>query len=81
MPDYLNSGDNKEADKRVNGAITNRIHNEFNDIFCGISCLDGTYSFQVKEGSHLYQAPPQRDITKRRAEMATEAGNNCPITC
>ena len=39
MPDYFNSSDEKEGDKRVNEAITNRIYNEFNDLFSGIDCF------------------------------------------
>ena len=42
MPGYLNSSNNKEADKRVSEAITNRNHNEFNDLFSGIGCFEDT---------------------------------------
>ena len=40
--------------------IRNRIHIEFNDLFPGIWCFEGTFSLQVKEGSHPYQAPTGR---------------------
>ena len=63
MSDYLNSSksktnisnyfyasDNKE-DKTGSGAITNRIHNEFNYLFSGIGCFKGTFSLQIKDGS------------------------------
>ena len=33
MPAYFNSSDNKEADKRVSEAVTNKLQNEFNDLF------------------------------------------------
>ena len=33
MSDHFHSGNNKEAGKRVSETITNRIHNEFNDLF------------------------------------------------
>ena len=48
MSDYFNSSDNKEADKRVSVAITNRICNEYNDLFFGMGCFEGTFSLQVK---------------------------------
>ena len=60
MPDHFNSSNNKEADKRVNEAITNRIHNEFYSLFSGTTCLEGTFFMQVKDGSCPYQAPPRR---------------------
>ena len=59
-PDYLNSSYNKQADKRTNGTITNRILNAFNNLFSGIGCFEDMFSLQVKEGSHLYQVPPRR---------------------
>ena len=60
MPDYFNSSNNKEADKGVSEADTNRILDEFNDLFSGICCFDGIFSVQVEEGSQAYQAPPRR---------------------
>ena len=35
MSEYFHSSDNTMADKRVSRAITNRMHNEFNDLFSG----------------------------------------------
>ena len=52
--DYSNSCNNKEEGKRASEAIKNRILNELNDLFSGIVCLEGTFSLQVKEGSHSY---------------------------
>ena len=60
MPDYFNSSDSKETDKRVSEAITNRIHNEFNDVFSVIACFESISSLEVKEGSGLYQKLPRR---------------------
>ena len=60
MPDYFNSSDNKEADKRAREAISNRIHKEVNNFFCGVGCFKGMFSLQVKEGSCPYQASPRR---------------------
>ena len=62
MTDYFNSSYNNDRDKRVSEVITNRIHNEFNDIFCGIVCSQGTFPLQVKEGSCLYKAPSRREF-------------------
>ena len=59
MPHYFNLSDNNEAEKRESEAITNRIYKELNDLFSGISCFEGTFSLQVKEGSHPYQASPR----------------------
>ena len=60
MAHYFNYSDKKKTDKRVSTAIMHRIHNEFNDLFSGICCFKGTFSLQVKEGSHPYQAPTRR---------------------
>ena len=40
--------------------ITNRIHIEYNNLFFGIGCFQGTFSLQVTEGSHPYQVPRKR---------------------
>ena len=55
MSDYFHCSENKEADKRANEAIINRIYNEFNNFFSGIGCFEGTFSLQVKE--HLNMQP------------------------
>ena len=62
MPDYFHSSDNKVADKIVSEAISNRINNEFNYLFSGIGCFEGTFSLQVEEGSHPYQALLRRVV-------------------
>ena len=49
----------KKQDKRASETITNRIHYEFNDFFSGIGFFKGTFSMQVKEGSHPYQSLPK----------------------
>ena len=54
MSDYFHSSDNKEADKRANETITNRIHNEFNYLFSDMGCFVGTFSLEVKECSCPY---------------------------
>ena len=60
MSDYFHFSDNKEAGKRVSKTITNRIHNKFNNLFFTIGCFEGTFSLQLKEGIHPYQAPSRR---------------------
>ena len=51
MPDYFDSSNKEEADKGETGAITNRIHNKFNDLFSGIGCFEGTFSLQEKRAT------------------------------
>ena len=60
MPDYFRPSANREADKEASRILTQKIHNDFSDVFTGIGCFDGTFKLQVREGSHLYQAPPRR---------------------
>ena len=40
--------------------MTNRMCNEFHDLFSGIGCFEGTFSLLVKEGSYPYQTPTRR---------------------
>ena len=49
-----------EADKRGSNLLSMKIHNEFSDIFPGISCFEGTFKLQVRRDSHQYQALPSR---------------------
>ena len=62
MPDYFHFSDNKEADKRASEAITNRTHDEFNDLFSGIGCFESTVSLQVKESCGPYQTHTRRVV-------------------
>ena len=57
MSDYFMSSMDREADKMAWQLITQKIYNEFGDVFTGIECFDGTFRLQVKEGSWPYQAP------------------------
>ena len=59
ITDYFNSCKNKEAVKRASEAISNRIQNEYNNLFSGTDCFEGTFSLQVKGGNYQYQAPPR----------------------
>ena len=58
--DYFRSSANVKADKGVSRVITQRIQNEFSDIFTGFECFKGTFKLRVKEGSHPYQALARR---------------------
>ena len=40
--------------------MTQKIHNEFSDVFSGIKCFAGTFQLQVREGSLPYQTLPGR---------------------
>ena len=86
MAHYLNSSDNNEADKRVSEAITNRICNEFNNLFSSTGCFEGTFCLQVKEGNCHIEHNQEWwfmlfKTTERRAGMTTLAANHCPIRC
>ena len=70
--DYLHSCDNKEADRRVSEIITNRIHNEFNDLFSGKGCFESKFSLPVREGNSLYQAPPRNVVSALQKPLKEE---------
>ena len=57
--EYFLPGPNKENNKRASASITKQIQKEFEEVFTGISCFDGTFSLQVKPDSKPYQAPPR----------------------
>ena len=62
MPDCFNLSDNKNADKRVSEATTNKIHNGFNNLFTGIGSFEGKFSLEVENGSYPYQSSPGRVV-------------------
>ena len=39
--------------------LTQQINKEFNDVFNGIGCTEGTFSLQLKLNSRPYQVPPR----------------------
>ena len=53
---YFLAGPNCDSDKRK-GAKTTQ-HKEFDYVFNGICCIEGTFSLQIKTDSKPYQAPP-----------------------
>ena len=55
---YFLSGPSCDTDKRKSAELT-QIHKEFNNVFNGIGCFEGTFSLQLKPDSRLYQGPPR----------------------
>ena len=51
------SSANIDADKRKSGAMMQKIHDTFGDVFNGIGCFEGTFSLQLKPNSKPYQVP------------------------
>ena len=45
--------------KRKSTELKQQIHKEFNIVFNGIGCFEGTFSLQLKLDNRLYQAPPR----------------------
>ena len=39
--------------------LTQQIHKEFNNVFNGIGCFEGTFSLQLKLDSRPYEATPR----------------------
>ena len=44
-------------DRRASTELT-KLLKDFDDVFSGIVCYDGTFSLQIKPDSKLYQVPP-----------------------
>ena len=55
--EYFLSGPNYESDKSAES--TQQIHKDFDDVFNGTGCFEGTFSLQLKPDSKPYQAPPR----------------------
>ena len=56
---YFLLGPSKDSDKKASTEIRKQLHKEFEDVFTGIGCFDGTFSLQVKQDSKPYQASPR----------------------
>ena len=50
-------GPGQEADKRACAEITQKLHKEFNNVFAGIGCFDGTFFLQTRLRIKPYPAP------------------------
>ena len=48
------SGPTYESDKRKGAESTWQIHKDFDDMFNGIGCFEGTFSLQLKPDSKPY---------------------------
>ena len=44
MPDHSGLNTNRVADKRASTVLTNKVGNEFSDVFPGIGCFEGTFT-------------------------------------
>ena len=66
MPDYFRSSTNRAARKRAGKVLTDKIHNEFSEVFQGIGYFEGTFSLQEKDGSQSYQAPHKGRYTLQK---------------
>ena len=49
--EYFLPGSNKENDKRTRTNISKQIQKEFEEVFMGIVCFEGTFPLQVKPHS------------------------------
>ena len=54
-PDHFVGGQNTEWHRATSAKTTNKIHNEFSDVFTGIECFKGT--FPLKSKTMPYQVP------------------------
>ena len=55
--EYFLSGLTYESNKKKSAESTQQIHKDFDDVFNGIGCFEGTLSLQLKPDSKPYQAP------------------------
>ena len=54
---YFLSCPNVETGKRKSAELTQQMHAEFDDVFTGIGCFEGTFSLQLKPNNRPYQVP------------------------
>ena len=57
--EYFLAGPTYDSNKRKSVESTQQIHKDFDDIFNGIGCFEGTFSLQLKPDSKPYQALPR----------------------
>ena len=57
--EYFLSGLSYDNKKKRRAKITQQLHKDFEDLFNGIECFDGTFSLQLKLNNKPYQAPPR----------------------
>ena len=54
---YFIAGPNSDSDKGRSAESTQQIYKDFDDVFNGIGCFEGTFSLQLKPDSKPYQEP------------------------
>ena len=54
---YFLSEQSYYSNRKRSTEITQQLHKDFEDVFNGIGCFDGTFSLQLKSDSRPYQAP------------------------
>ena len=57
--EYFPSGPYYESDKKKSAESTWQIHKDFDKVFSGTGCFEGTFSLQPKPDSKPYQALPR----------------------
>ena len=55
--DYFLLGPNCDSDKKASSEIIQQLQRDFEDIFNGIGCFDGTFSLQLMLASKPYSVP------------------------
>ena len=53
------SGPSCDSDKKGSDEITQQLQRNFEDVFNGIGCFDGTFSLQIKPDRKPYLVPPR----------------------
>ena len=59
ITEYFLSGLSYGSNKKRSTETTEQLHKEFEDVFNGIGCFNGTFSLQIKLDSKPYQVPPR----------------------
>ena len=55
---YFLAGPKCDSDTKKSAETTQQIHKEFDDVFNGNGCFEGTFSLQIRIDSKPYQVPP-----------------------
>ena len=55
--EYFLSGPSYDSDKKKVTELIQQLQRDFEDIFYGIGCFDGTFLLQLKPDSKPYQVP------------------------
>ena len=80
--EYFLSGLNYESNKKRSTETTQQIHKDFEVVFNGIRCFDGTFTLQLRPDSKPYQvslrhmAYTLQKTIPRRIRKTTKRGQN-----